>query len=161
MPLAEGQLRRRRDRLGDFLDAWGDLTIDDAGESAGRRRLEFVLHAPGHDLADEIVVRYREYYGRTRVGDWLLAKYAYEYLDIARKRRLAFHMHPISSRPLMPHAHCEDADGLADDEGRHHLRAVELDLREAHETFMRLYASEAGPDCDSYLPLVVNRAIDD
>lgn len=159
--LSPGQLRHRRDKIGDFLDAWGDLAIDDSGEATGRRRLEFAVRAPGHDLPDEVAARYREHYRLTKRGDWLIEKYTYEYLDMARGRRLAYHMHDIGRRPLVPHAHCGTTDALIDDDERHHLRAIELDLREAHMQFMHYYASESEPDCEAFLPLDVNRAMDD
>ena len=60
---------------------------------------------------------------------------------------------------LAPHAHCEDAAELSSDEGTHQLRAVELDLREGHMQFMRLYASDSAPDCTAFLPLEICRLI--
>jgi len=161
LALTPGQLRRRRDRIGDFLDAWGDLAVDDSGEATGRRRLGFVVRAPGDDLPDEVIVRYREYYRLTSDGDWLFEKYTYEYLDLARGRRLAYHMHDIGRRRLVPHAHCEAASALVDDDERHHLRAIEFELREAHMHFMHYYASGSEPDCEAFLPLAVNRAIEE
>ena len=156
--LREGQVRDRRDRLTDFLDAWGDLRVVDFGGDRDRRLLEFSLEAPGHDLPVEIRGRYGEYY-RRRGKRWLLAKYHYEYLDIARGARLAYHLHDIGLRRLVAHAHCDDATTLATNEGKHQLRAVELDLREVHMEFMRLYASDVPPDCASFLPLEVHRDI--
>ena len=159
--LAPGQLRRRRDRIADYLDVWGDLTIDDAGEATGWRRLEYLVRAPGHDLPDEVVVRHRESYRMTKRGDWLIAKYTYEYLDLLRGRRLAYHMHDLGRRQRVPHAHCGAADSLDDDDDRDHLRAVELDSREAHTIFMQIYASGSELDCSSFLPLDVSRTMDD
>jgi hypothetical protein len=156
--LREGQVRDRRERLADFLDAWGDLRVRDLGGDRDRRLLGFSLEAPGRDLPVEVRARYSEYYRRHR-GGWRLAKYHYEYLDIAWARRLAYHLHGLGSRPLVPHAHCEDAAVLSSDEGTHHLRAVPLDLREAHMQFMRLYASDSPPDCSAFLPLEIRRDI--
>src|SRR5664279_2488545 len=139
MDLSDGQLNTRRDRLTGFLDAWGDLVVTDLGRETGSRLLEFALECPGVALAVEVKVRYREYYGRGRAVGWAIAKYHYEYFDAVRSKRLAYHLHDIGSRTLVPHAHCEDAAGLPAErsaEGRHQLRAVELDLREAHEEFM-------------------------
>jgi hypothetical protein len=152
----EGQVRDRRGRLADFLDAWGDLQVLDLGGDRDRRLLEFSLEGPGHDLPVEIRARYGEHY-RRRGGRWLLAKYHYEYLDIARGARLAYHLHDIGPRRLVAHAHCDDATTLATHEGKHQLRAVELDLREVHMEFMRLYASDVPPDCASFLPLEIRR----
>ena len=154
----EGQVRNRRERLADFLDAWGDLQVLDLGGDRDRRLLEFSLEAPGHDLPVEARARYREYF-RRRGGRWHLAKYHYEYVDIARGARLAYHLHDIGPRRLVAHAHCDDASALSIDEGPHQLRAVELDLREVHMQFMRLYASGVPPDCAAFLPLEIRRDI--
>jgi hypothetical protein len=158
-PLTDGQLGTRRERLADFLDAWGDLRISDVGGARDRRLLEFSLEAPGEELPIEIRARYREYYRRGRRGHWDIAKYHYAYLDLARAKRLAYHLHDIGPRKLVPHAHCEDARDFVDEESAHHLRAVELDLREAHEEFMALWASDAAPDCAQFRPLDVQRII--
>jgi len=158
--LAPGQLRRRRDRIGDHLDAWGDLRVADDGAGRDRRRIEFALEAPGDGIPVEIKARYREYYRLQSSGDWLIAKYHYEYLDVVRGKRLAYHMHDIGLRKLVPHAHCEPATELLEMETPHRLRAIELDVREAHKEFMVLYASEREPDCEAFLPLEVPRAID-
>jgi hypothetical protein len=155
--LTEGELRTRRDRLTDYLDGWGDLRVSDFGGRGGRRLLEFAIEAPGEALPAEVRTSYREYYRRIRNGDWHIAKYHYEYLDITRARRLAFHLHDIGPRKLVPHAHCDEAEDLPDEEGTHRFRALELDLREAHETFMRLWATDTAPDCGALLPLEVPR----
>ena len=157
-PLSDGAIRTRRDRLADFLDVWGDLQVADYGSAVERRLLAFTLDAPGQDLPVEIKARYREYYRRGRPGGWHLAKYDYEYFDVARGKRLAYHLHDIGPRRLVAHAHCEDATDLAEAEGSHHLRAIEVDLREAHEEFMRLWASDTAPDCRRFLPLGITRA---
>jgi len=160
MDLTDGQLNARRDRLTGFLDAWGDLAVTDLGRETGSRLLEFALECPGVSLPVEVKVRYREYYGRGGAGGWAIAKYHYEYFDVVRSKRLAYHLHDIRSRTLVPHAHCEDATGLPAEraaEGPHQLRAVELDLREAHEEFMALWASDRGPDCSGFRALEIRR----
>ncbi len=160
MSLSDGQLRSRRDRLADFLDTWGDLVVTDIGARAETRLLEFVLDCPGIDLATEVQPRYREYYRHGSGGGWELAKYHYEYLDVVRSMRLAYHLHDIGPRVLVPHAHCEAANSLPGErsrDGRHQLRAIEVDLREAHEEFMRLWAGDRGPDCASFRPLAIRR----
>lgn len=154
--LSDWQLNQRINRLVDFLDVWGDLTVGDAGGALDRRLLEFALEAPGEGLPVQIRARYREYYRRGKRG-WDLAKYTYEYLDVVRSRRLAYHLHDIGPGALVPHAHCEDASALGNEESPHHLRATELDMREAHEEFMHLWASDVAPDCTAYRPLEVVR----
>ncbi len=140
--LTSGEFRKRRDRLIDFLDAWGDLRVKDLGAGGARRLLDFELEAPGQALPAEVKVRYSEYYRRNARGHWDLAKYHYEFFDVDRGKRLAYHLHDIGSRKLVPHAHCEDSTDPTTEEGPHHLRAIVLDLREAHERFMKLYAAE-------------------
>jgi len=155
--LTSGEFRKRRDRLIDFLDAWGDLRVKDLGAGGARRLLDFELEAPGQALAAEVKVRYSEYYRRNARGHWDLAKYHYEFFDIDRGKRLAYHLHDIGSRKLVPHVHCEDSTDPTTEEGPHHLRAIVLDLREAHERFMKLYAAEVAPDCSEFPPLEVPR----
>jgi len=157
--LTGGELRRRRDRLADYLDAWGDLRVDDLGGAGSLRLLQFALEAPGESLPIEVKAMYREYYSHRRDGDWDIAKYTYEYLDVARTKRLAYHLHNVGTRRHVPHAHCEAATNLPDDEDRHHFRAVELELREAHEEFMRLWASGTEPDCRTMRPLEIQRTL--
>lgn len=159
MTQTSGQLRKWRDRIEDYLDVWGDLRITDDGAAGDRRRIEFALEAPGQDLPVEVRARYAEYYRRQSSGEWLIAKYHYEYLDIGHRRRLAYHMHDLGSRVLVPHAHCGPATDLDERESLHHLRAVELDLREAHQQFMGLYAAGRAPDCGAFLPLAVPRRV--
>lgn len=158
--LTDAQVRVRRDRLTDFLDAWGDLVVTDVGAEANARMLEFAVECPGLALPTEVKTRYAEYYRREPGHTWSLAKYHYEFLDVARSTRLAYHLHGIGPRPLAPHAHCEDATSLPGErsrDDRHQLRAVELDLREAHEEFMRLWAADRGPDCTGFRPLEISR----
>jgi hypothetical protein len=160
LALTDADLRVRRDRLTDFLDAWGDLIVTDIGAQTGIRMLEFALECPGLTLPTEIKARYCEYYrGEGRSG-WDLAEYHYEYLDRGRSAQLAYHLHDIGPRKLVPHAHCGEAKSLPSErsrDDRHQLRAVELDLREAHEEFMRLWAADQGPDCAGFRPLEISR----
>ena len=157
LALTAARLRRRRDRIADFLDVWGDLQVTDYGAAGKRRSIEFALEAPGRDLPVDVKARYREYYRLRSSGGWRLAKYHYEYLDVVHGKRLAYHMHDIGRRRLVPHAHCGPAADLSEDESPHHLRAIELDLREAHQLFMALYAAEREPDCGTFLPLDLPR----
>lgn len=72
-PLTAGDVRRRFDRLCDYLDAWGDLATRDVGASGPRRLLEFAVEAPGRDLPAEVKLLYREYYSRSRRDQWDMA----------------------------------------------------------------------------------------
>jgi hypothetical protein len=158
--LTNAQLRARRDRLTDFLDVWGDLVVTDVGAQTSSRLLEFALECPGLALPTEAKARYGEYYRRGPGGSWDLAKYHYEYIDVVRSRRLAYHLHDIGPRPLVPHAHCAEATSPPGDrsrDDRHQLRAIEMDLREAHEEFMQFWAADRGPDCTGFRPLEISR----
>ncbi|HUQ77536.1 MAG TPA: hypothetical protein VM427_01520 [Patescibacteria group bacterium] len=155
--LSSAQVRRRIDKLTDFLADWGDLTVGDQGDRTERRLIEFSLESPGSDLPVDVKTRYREWYSRDAPRTWDLDKYTYEYLDVLHAKRLAFHLHDIGEQRRVFHAHCEDASEMGDEESPRHLRAMAYDLREAHERFMRLYASDERPDCISMLPLRIPR----
>jgi hypothetical protein len=155
--LTEAAVRSRLERMTAHLDHWGTVQALDVGRRTPRRLLELRLDGPGDGMPTEVAALYREYFRVGRGGNWQLVKYTYEYLDLVRSMRLAYHMHPISSSRAVPHAHCERAVDLPEEERSAHLRAVELDLLEAHHEFMRLWASETAPDCDAFLPLAVHR----
>lgn len=154
--LTDGQIEKRFTRLIDFLDDWGELTALDAGGALDRRLLEFSLEAPGDGWPAQVKVLYREHYRRSG-KTWDIAKYTYEYFDVARLQRLAYHMHDIRPRVLVAHAHCGGARGVDEAETSDHLRATEMDLREAHHEFMSLWAAESAPDCGAFRPLEVDR----
>ena len=152
--LTDGEVRVRRNRLRDHLDSFGDLAIRDVGENRPRRLLEFRLSAPGDPCDQEVEALFREYYDRAGARGWRIAKYTYEYRDLRRGTRLAYHLHSLDASPeLVPHAHC---GGEAGDETGH-LRAVPYELMEANAIFMKLYASDADPDCSAFLPLALTR----
>lgn len=155
--LTEGEVRARLEGITAHLDHWGDVVPTDAGRRGPRRLLEFRFVAPGEDLPVEVTAVFREYLRRSRAASWELFKYTYEYLDRVRMRRLAYHMHSLGRTTPVVHAHCEDAADIPDEERGSHFRAVEVDLLEAHQTFMRLWASESAPDCSSLHPLAISR----
>ena len=155
--LTEPEVRSRFDALVRHLDHWGDVVASDEGRRRGRRLLQFQLLAPGGGLDVEVRALFREYYRQAPDGEWDIVKYTYEYLDIVRAWRLAFHMHEVGGTARIAHAHCEPAMDLPNGERSRHLRAVEYELREAHQEFMRLYAAEITPECGRYLPLEVDR----
>ena len=152
--LSDVEVRVRRNRLLDHLDSFGDLSIRDVGENRPRRLLEFRLSAPGDPCDQEVEAVFREYYDRVGARAWRMAKYTYEYRDFRRGTRLAYHLHSLDGSPeLVPHAHCGGETG--DETG--HLRAVPYELMEANSIFMKLYASDADPDCASFLTLAPTR----
>jgi len=155
--LTASEIRARFERIVSHLDHWGDVVAKDIGRARRRRLLEFSVVAPGGGLATEARELFREYYELKRSGMWEMMKYTYEYLDVARGARLAFHFHRLGDGKRVAHAHCGDAREIPDDEGSAHLRAVEYELREAHDVFMRHWAAGEAPDCESFLPLEVDR----
>jgi hypothetical protein len=159
--LTPGQVNTRKHMLANHLDHFGDVRVTDLGERQAIRSIEWMVEAPGvPGVNDEVIALYREVYALDGT-DWLISKYTYEYLDKLHNARLAYHMHPLKvGGPLVPHAHCGvlDLSELGIEEIDHsHFRAVELDLREANDEFMTLYASGNPPDCTGMRPLTVPR----
>lgn len=157
VPLTDGQLNDRFERMVRHLDHWGSVDARQRGRARRRRALEFQLEVPSEDLAAEARALFREYYDRSRTGTWTLVKYTYEYADLVRSWRLGYHLHAIGDGPPIAHAHCEPGAGLRGTESSSHFRAIEYDLREANAWFMRLYAEGRAPACDELLPLLVDR----
>lgn len=157
MPLSTGLLNARLHQTARHLEHWGVVRAHDDGATRGRRLLEFELIAPGEDLRPEVRALFREYYDRDRSGDWDLVKYTYDYVDLGRSWRLAYHFHAVGASAPIAHAHCERSLAFTTVETAKHFRAVEYDLREANAAFMRLYAAGRPPDCDDLLPLEVDR----
>lgn len=152
MPLSDAAVRQRLEAITRHLDNWGDVIPIDSGRLRIRRLLEFELTAPGGDLDPEVRLFFREYFDRTEFGDWELRKYTYDYFDLRRNRRLAFHLHPLGSPSATVHAHCGSGRPTSE-EPSEHFRAIQYELREAHEEFMRLYARDEAPDCRALWPL--------
>lgn len=155
--LTDSEVRSRFDRITTHLDHWGDVIATDSGRLESWRLLELVVLSPGGGQEVEAREIFREYYAKNRAGEWEIAKYTYEYLDVGHSARLAYHLHDIGRRKRVAHAHCEESVDLPDEERSPHLRAVEYDLREAHDVFMRHYAAGETPDCRDFLPLEVDR----
>lgn len=150
--LGEHAFEQRKATIIAVLDSLGDLEVEDAGKAGSRRHLGFRAEAPGSGLSTEALFRYEEWFRRDGAGAWALAKYQYDYVDLGRGARLAYHRHAIGPLSDVIHAHCEapDRPPAAD-----HFRAYELDLLEAHEEFVRLYAAEEPIDCRGLRPLAV------
>lgn len=134
-----------------ILNATGQLRFEDVGRKSRQRYVRFDVEAPGASLAPLARFKYEEWYERDQTG-WRLSRYHYDYLDQVRAGRLGYHWHRLNGREPVHHAHCEQPDhGPADP----HYRFYEMDLLEAHEEFVRLYASEGAVDCSSLRPLVM------
>jgi len=132
------------------LDHLGEVSLVDSGRARRDRKLRFVVAAPGNGLADEAAFMYAEWYQRVARG-WRLTRYQYDYLDRRNGARVAYHWHSLTRRSPIYHAHCEERLGAATNP---HYRAYELDLLEAHEEFVTLYAADESIDCSTLRPLM-------
>ena len=137
-------LEQRKATLVAKLDDLGDVTVDDIGALTGARRLDVVVAAPGLGLQPIVEFAYSEIFSRGARRRWSLVRYVYEYREQPGPGRRAYHWHDDRF-----HAHCVDRVWPERD---HHFRATEVDLFEAHEEFVRLYASGARVSCDDLRP---------
>lgn len=143
------RFEQRKTTILSILDQLGDVELVDSGRARRDRRLRFALAAPGHGLSDEAEFIYTEWHRRVSRG-WRLTRYQYDYLDVRRGGRFAYHWHALKRRSPIHHAHCEGRLGAATNP---HYRAYELSLLEAHEEFARLYAADRRVDCSALRPL--------
>ncbi len=132
-----------------ILDRLGDVTIDDTGKSAPGRAIRFALDAPRRPLSALGRFRYREVFRRDGDG-WILMSYTYDYLDLERGGRRAYHWHDLPGRSGVFHEHCRPP---GDRPSISHFRSYDVDLFEAHEEFAMSYASETAIDCAGLRPL--------
>ena len=132
-----------------ILDDDGDVTVADTGKAAPERAIRFELDAPRRPLAALGRFRYRETFSRDAAG-WMLSSYAYDYLDLERGGRRAYHRHDLPGRHAVLHEHCRPPAGRP---SVSHFRAYQVDLLEAHDEFARLFASETPIDCTGLRPL--------
>jgi hypothetical protein len=83
---------------------------------------------------------------------WVLAKYAYDFFDLAHDGRRGYHWHIISERGREPehHAHC----GHPSEAPAPHYRYIPVAIVEAHSDFVRLYLADRGILCEDLRPLL-------
>ncbi|MBA3876444.1 MAG: hypothetical protein C0498_05825 [Anaerolinea sp.] len=132
-----------------ILDDDGDVTIHDTGRVAPERAIRFELDAPEHGLAATGRFRYGEVFRRDGDG-WILESYTYDYIDLERGGRRAYHRHDLPGRSSVFHEHCRPPGGRP---SISHFRSYDVDLIEAHEEFAMSYASETAIDCTGLRPL--------
>lgn len=142
--LDEHALEQRIAGIRAVLEDFGDLVITDIGKRSSAREVRFDLQAPGQALATVASFKYDEWFVREERG-WRLAKYHYDYVDLANGMRLAYHLHDVGQDRDVYHAHCRPLDTDAS-----HLRAYEMSVFEANEEFMRLFAAGRPIDCASF-----------
>lgn len=144
------RFEQRKTTIIAMLDHLGDLKVVDEGRKRGNRLLRFEVRAPGHGLADHALFVYSEWYARVPRG-WRISRHQYDFVDRRAGGRLGYHWHPVTARRAVHHAHCEERLGAPKVT---HYRWYEIDLLEAHDEFVRRYASEQRIDCSGLLPLV-------
>lgn len=149
MRLSGQALGQRRATLTAKLDDLGDVTVDDNTARRRIRGLRITMIAPGGEMAMSAAFEYEEIYRHASTSQWELAGYAYEYRDVARGGRRAYHLHDG-----VFHAHCVDPTAHRRD---HHYRAPEMDVYEAHDEFRRLYVTGLTVRCDDLRPALVRR----
>jgi hypothetical protein len=132
-----------------ILDAVGDLDLTDDTRRKGRaRHLMFEANAPAVGL-QAATFRYEEWWDHSRTR-YLLSRYHYGYWDPANGGMLAYHWHAIRGRNPIYHAHCQPPAGSS---AGPHFRYYQMDLLEAHEEFVRLYAADRLIECSGLRPL--------
>lgn len=144
------RFEQRKTTVLTVLDHLGEATLVDSGRSERNRLLRFEVQAPGHGLTIDGTFIYVEWFHRV-AGGWRLTRYQYNYLDRRHQGRLAYHWHSVTRRRSVHHVHCEEQLGVTNIE---HYRAYEVDLLEAHEEFVRLYAGGTAIDCSGLRPLI-------
>ncbi len=146
-------LHQRTTTIQSVLEAIGSVEFEDAGGQAAIRRQRWLVTVPGVlDLADEALLKYEEWFeadGRA----WLLLRYHFDFFDLTRGGRFAYHLHDLPGRGVVPHIHCRPAGSEPKAAQVAHYRAYEIDLLEAHERFAAILAAGAPIICVGLLPL--------
>lgn len=147
---------QRKATIEAILDDLGPIRSDDGGKLEGVRRFEVALDTPEPPLPARARFRYLEWWSRDGHG-WTLAKYQYEYIDLMRRGRLAYHRHDLAYGPDLLHIHCETSGGRRSSA---HFRAYEVDVLEAHEEFAALYSNDRPISCAGLRPLRATEGAD-
>ena len=103
--LAEAASNQRVVEMTARFDEIGETAARDEGAATGYRWLQWGAVAPyvGLELGR---FQYDEYY-QQQGGGWAMVKYAYDFLEVRRDSRLAFHAHRVHRPEPTPHVHCE------------------------------------------------------
>lgn len=147
---------QRKSTIESILDSLGDVRVEGFGKRDRTRGLEIQVDSPRPPMAAEARFRYLEWWGQDERG-WRLVKYQYDYIDLVRRSRLAYHRHDLLGAADSLHSHCEPSPGRR---LVRHFRAYEVDLLEAHEEFAVLYASGQPIDCAGLRQLHVTQGAD-
>lgn len=147
--ISEGDLNQRVVEMTTRFDRLGETTIRDAGGATDYRWLQWLAWCP-YPETEMARFQYDEYYERSG-GGWQMVKYEYDFLERARRSRLAFHMHPVAAPPPTAHAHCEPELG---NPAHEHYRYIELSIHEALEEHVNWWASDTDLTCERLRPLL-------
>jgi hypothetical protein len=147
--ISEGDLNQRVVEMTTRFDRLGETTIRDAGGATDYRWLQWLARCP-YPETEMARFQYDEYYERSG-GGWQMVKYEYDFLERARRSRLAFHMHPVAAPPPTAHAHCEPELG---NPAHEHYRYIELSIHEALEEHVNWWASDTDLTCERLRPLL-------
>lgn len=145
--LSEAHINQRIVEVTARFDDIGETYIQDQGASTGYRWLQWSVVSP-YAGAEQGRFQYDEYYQRDG-GGWAMVKYTYDFLEVVRNSRLAFHMHQVLRPEPESHAHCEPEQGTPEYD---HYRYIELSIHEAIEEHMTWWASGTDLTCDGLRP---------
>lgn len=147
--VSEGDLNQRVVEMTARFDRLGETTIRDAGSATEYRWVQWLARCP-YPESEMARFQYDEYFERSGAG-WQMVKYEYDFLEIARNSRLAFHMHPVNVSAATAHAHCEPELGNPKHE---HYRYIELSIVEALEELVDWWATDTDLDCERLRPFL-------
>ena len=147
--LDEHAFEQRKATIIAILAGVGDLDVEDSGRRGPERRFTVRADAPGDGYFGRASFDYHEWFVRGMEG-WRIDRYHYDFIDRVHGGRLAFHLHELGPGRRRAHVHCEPAARMP---SISHFRAYEVDLLEAHDDFLGLFASETPIDCTGLRPL--------
>lgn len=145
LELSEQTLHNRTTTLLALLDRVGEAELTDTGPDEDERVVTAAVSAPLEPPFRVARFEYVEVYERRARSRWRVAGYTYEFQQQPGPGRRAFHRHD----PWGHHFHCLDPRQPDRDD---HFRGYEVDVFEAHQEFLRLYAS-GEIECSGLHPL--------
>jgi hypothetical protein len=125
-----GTFAQTLDEIAKRLANHGDVDAKDDGSATRRRRVSFLVAAPGYGAPTVAIFEYRERYRRMAEG-WLREAYAFEYRPVTPRSRRAHHQHGTWGI----HQHCEPPG----EHSREHYEDVERLLELTLEEFGGMY----------------------
>lgn len=147
--LSEASVNQRVVEMTARFDNIGETVVRDEGGATRYRWLQWAVVAlyRGVELGS---FQFDEYYERDG-GGWAMVKYAYDFVEMTRSSRLAFHSHPLLRTEPTPHVHCEPELGHP---AHDHYRFDELTIYEALEEHLKWWAADTDLTCEELRPLL-------